>query len=1346
MYINAKNLVLKDSGATQNTVSGTSAKETQTGTARNDVFYATSGDTMIGGAGDDTYYIWDVNHTIIENANEGIDTLIANVWGAVTLSANVENLILRGDGARSGTGNALDNILVASNAGSTLNGMAGDDVLVGGARGDLFRIVAGNGSDVIVNFTSGSDSIQLQGYNVSSFNQLMSLAVQDGKDVRFNMSNGEILVLRDISLTNLHSYDFGFRIPNIADAGETTLVGAGKAITNNGWYTLNNVWNPGTMVENKDFFIESTTNRANMSHGTTFTWSFPFTTEYGAPVRAYPEIIFGPAPMGGGQKASDVGGVFPLQVSSIASLAINYDVSISGNTSGFNVAFDIWLTKTPGGSGAAAVSNEIMIWTHSGDFPAFGPQVGTYAQGDVTFKIYHTGTYTALVADSDQFKGSIDFVAMLAKLVELGIVSRNEYLASIELGSEVFSGTGSLTINNLDIAATTVPVNGVSTNYVVNGAGTTRTEVTQTVQRPVETIVDTVVGGKTVHNEDGTHVVTYAKATAGVTADLLSPSTNTGLATGDVFKNITGLTGSAFDDILRGDAGANTLSGGAGNDLLVGRGGDDILEGGDGDDVLQGDAGADILRGGAGSDTASYQGSTAGVVVDLANPSANTGEAAGDTYDSIENISGSAFNDTLSGDAGANVIFGNAGNDTIRGRDGDDTLDGGTGNDNLYGDAGNDVLIGGDGDDLLVGGTGADRLDGGAGTDTAGYQASYTGVRADLEDSSRNTGEAAGDTYVSIENLIGSSLNDILVGNAGANLLFGGAGDDLLLGRDGNDILDAGDGNDTLDGGTGNDTLRGGAGNDVLIGGLGADILDGGAGIDLVSYEGATTGVVVDFQAPASNTGEAAGDTFFDVEDLSGSAFNDTLNGNAANNTIYGNAGNDTISGRNGDDILWGGTGDDVLYGDAGADRLYGGDGNDRLIGGVGADYLDGGAGVDEARYHTASAGVTVDMEVQSNNTGDAAGDILVNVENLLGSNFNDILRGDGGSNVLSGGSGDDVLQGRGGDDFLEGGIGADLLDGGDGYDVAQYATATAGVTVDLAKPNLNTGIAAGDKFVSIEGVIGSMFDDILRGDAGANYLMGGLGNDILSGGEGNDTLRGGLGNDVLTGGAGADRFLFGVGDGFDKITDFVCGVDRITLQRSAFGLTGISGAERALTTKDADFVTNGTTATSGRPTFFWNSQTGQLSYDADGTGAGKPVVLATLTPGLKLSLNDIHTISDADMDIGNLLDSVAGETSPLSLTLTAETFPVTPVEHTTKPVADHLDPVAPTMPMEDGGVHFPGDAGDDGPVLTVTDIDIAGLHGLDGYATLSDFGQTMKVIDPIPWLAQPQPAHWVHG
>ena len=151
---------------------------------------------------------------------------------------------------------------------------------------------------------------------------------------------------------------------------------------------------------------------------------------------------------------------------------------------------------------------------------------------------------------------------------------------------------------------------------------------------------------------------------------------------------------------------------------------------------------------------------------------------------------------------------------------------------------------------------------------------------------------------------------------------------------------------------------------------------------------------------------------------------------------------------------------------------------------------------------------------------GDAAGDILTGIENLVGSAAGgDTLTGDGGDNKLIGLGGNDTLNGMGGNDILVGGAGTDVLDGGAGTDTADYSTsAVGGITVSLGTGVGSGGDAAGDTYVSIETVVGTIFDDnITSGGTGSFTLYGGNGVDVLTSfTTGSCVLVGGAGNDEL--------------------------------------------------------------------------------------------------------------------------------------------------------------------------------------------------------------------------------------
>jgi Ca2+-binding RTX toxin-like protein len=364
-------------------------------------------------------------------------------------------------------------------------------------------------------------------------------------------------------------------------------------------------------------------------------------------------------------------------------------------------------------------------------------------------------------------------------------------------------------------------------------------------------------------------------------------------------------------DVLHGDAGADSLSGAGSFDFLYGDDGDDKLNGGSGDDLLDGGAGTNLLNGGLGEDGASYAESSGAVTVSLAIATAQATGAGTDTLVGIENLDGSAYADSLTGNSGANLldggdgadtVDGNAGNDILVGGDGDDlvnagngddaayggsgddliegklgndyldgqigrdllsggsgedTLSGGENFDTLFGGADNDDLRGEGGNDTLLGGDGFDTLDGGEGSDTASFQDSAQGVSIVLASEIgapgsgiTDGGSCATETYISIENLLGSRFGDTLEGNSSANILSGDQGQDMLYGDGGADTLLGGQKSDSLSGGSGRDSLDGGRGHDYIFGGADDDVLTGGDKGDAFLFDlDHDDDTVTDFQA-----------------------------------------------------------------------------------------------------------------------------------------------------------------------------------------------------------------------------------------------------------------------------------------------------------------------------------------------------------------------------------------------------------------------------------------------------------------------------------------------------------------
>ncbi|ASF47759.1 beta strand repeat-containing protein [Methylovulum psychrotolerans] len=734
------------------------------------------------------------------------------------------------------------------------------------------------------------------------------------------------------------------------------------------------------------------------------------------------------------------------------------------------------------------------------------------------------------------------------------------------------------------------------------------------------------------------------------------------------------LNGLAGNDTLLGYKGNDTLNGGTGNDQLIGGLGDDtyLIAKNDGVDEINDDGGTDVVKFTDLLATDISQVSHTGFYgTDLLLGYGSSQLTVLGYFISTDYREQFQFSDgTVWGwaDIKAKIIqTPTNGDDSLYGYDdSNDTLNGLAGNDTLYGFGGNDILNGGTGNDQLIGGLGNDtyliakndgldtiRDDGG--TDVVKFtnmlvsdisQVSSDGITLSLSYGSSqltvqgyfnltdyrieqfqfSDGTVWDWADISLKVSQGTGGDDILYGYDNSNdTLNGFAGNDTLYGNGGPDSSVLNKGNDILNGGTGNDELFGGDGNDtyLIAKNDGMDIIGDMGGTDVVKFTDmlatdisqVSRGYDHDLVLTYGSSQLTIGGYFYSRASIEQFQFSDgTVWGLAdikAHISLTGTSGNDSLSGY--DDS------NDTLNGLGGNDTLWGYSGNDSLNGGSGDDYLDGGYGFDVAQYYTATAGVTVNLNLNltAQNTIGAGIDTLTNIEAVNGSAFNDTLTGDGYDNSLFGGVGNDILAGGDGNDSLVGGVGNDVLDGGNGFDIAHYYTATAGVTVNLNLTAAQNTLGAGfDTLTNIEAVNGSAFNDTLTGNAANNSLLGGKGNDVLDGG---------LGKDVLTGGLGQDSFVFDTALGLgnvDIISDFTVADDTVQLAHSVFSALSLGG----LAADQFKIVGTGGVV-DGNDHVLYNSASGVLSYDSDGSGAGAAVLVAILGKSLAMTAADFMVV-----------------------------------------------------------------------------------------------------------------------
>jgi Ca2+-binding RTX toxin-like protein len=591
---------------------------------------------------------------------------------------------------------------------------------------------------------------------------------------------------------------------------------------------------------------------------------------------------------------------------------------------------------------------------------------------------------------------------------------------------------------------------------------------------------------------------------------------------------------------------------------------DNTITLGNGNDTIKGSGGADIINGGGGKDTVDYSASTDPVTVNVVSGVGTGGQANGDQLSNIEILKGSTTNsDTLdfsgaNSAVNANFITGTT-NQKLNGSDENLTF---SGFENAVGSANNDVFVANDA---------ANNFKGGEGSDTVSYAGS-TAVVVNLHTGQGADGNASGDTYESIENVIGSSFNDIFIASDAPNTFTGGGG------------------------------------------------------VDRVSYVHSTSGVTVNLSNGQGSGGFAAGDKYIGIVNATGSNHNDTFVGNNQGNNFQGGDGIDTVSYVNSASGVtvnlkdqWGSGGDASSDSYSSIENAIGSAHNDTFIASIDKNHFDGLGGINTLSYVGSNAGVTVNLATSEASGGHATGDTFVNIQNLTGSAHNDVLTGDDKNNVLMGGGGFDrffggdgfdtvsyqdsttgvsidvdntTLGGGRGTGFAKGDVIANdveriqgsnsddtffstragvVLDGGAGFDSIDFSGATAGVTVNLGDAS---------KFVSIERVVGSNFDDTLTASNNGSTLLAGNGNDTVTGGNGPDFINMVTNNTSLVGdsvkaGAGNDTVWINAAhvDGTVKNLDGGTGFDTL---RVIAGATLDLGSLNAVNFERVDLRTDG--------------------------------------------------------------------------------------------------------------------------------------------------------------------------
>lgn len=1120
----SNNILTGNSGA--NTLTGGLGDDTLNGGAGNDTLSGGDGnDTLNGGLGNDNLNGGANSDTAsYADATAGVTVNLTLAGAQNTVGAGSDTLtlienVLGSNFSDTLTGDANVNILTGGGGNDTLNGGTGADTLIGGLGDDTY-VVDNVLDEVTEDSDAGTDTVQ------SSVTHTLGDNVEN-----LTLTGGSAIDGTGNTLNNTITGNSGANILSGGDGNDTLTGGADNDTLNGG--ADNDTLNGGT---GNDTMIGGAGDDTYV-------------------VDSVDDVVDETSDGGAGIDTVQSSDTFTLSDPNLENLTLTGGAIINGTG---NDSDNVIIGNTANNILNGGIGNDTLDGGANADTLIGGDGNDTYVVDHASDTIIEA----AAEGDADLVKSSISYVLADADLENLTLLGASTINGTGNAGiNTIIGNSGNNTLAGLGDADDLIGGGGTDTaTYAASGLGVTVSLVTgigmggdaegdtlAEIENLTGSAFDDTLEGDGTNNVlaagAGTgDTVSYENAEAGVTVSLATTTAQNTLGAGtDTLTGFENLTGSAFDDTLTGEGIANTLIGGAGNDTLVGAAGNDTLTGEAGDDTLHGGLGDDALNGGDDTDTATYADAASAVTVDLDAGTA-TGGAGADTLSEVENVIGSAFNDTLTGDGNDNVLTGGSGNDI---------LDGGGGNNTLIGGLGNDTLTGGANNDTLDGGAGSDTMTGGDGDDTYVVDSSSDVVTENDDEGEDTIESTASFSLVSngenVENLVllggaltgtGDDGDNKITGNANNNTLTGNDGDDFLDGAEGNDTLKGGEGSDVLVGGDGNDTadftdatgnlmvdldfgvavsddsedvdtlleiehVIGGAGDDLFIASDAANNINGGTGNDTISYAGSDAAVTLTLGGAGSG-GHAAGDTLTSIEHAIGSSYNDTLTGNISANVLTGGEGNDTLNGGAGADTLIGGLGNDTYTVDNVGDVVDESDGD-------GVDLVQSSVTYSLDTPEAADIeNLTLTSGAAINGTGNALGNTV------LGNSSNNTLTGLAGGDTLNGAGGNDTLLGGDDDDILIGGAGNDTLDGGDGTNTASYTGTTGNLYVDLTIAGAqNTRAAGRDSLLNIQNLTGGSGHDWLVGEDGSNVLDGGAGNDRLEGLDGADELIGGLGKDT---------------------------------------------------------------------------------------------------------------------------------------------------------------------------------------------------------------------------------------